>query len=358
MILLMCRRVIAAPPDSGEQTMRIAPLFRLPLIVCALSACHQDAEFRQEAEAMGMVAHYFDKSASGGCVIKSGLYKDGVAIVGPVDMAFWVKEGKAYAVNEKARKAAPDLEPAPAEIRYDSAFIDATESADPASERPSEADRALEEAKALANAGDYEGALQKHLWYHEHALSVDPAHYGVRLSFALSDWMDLGKKYPKAIEALKAIRDRKTAQLAAGKYDFDTFMDVVAINEQLGDASASVETFKQIAASSPGEATGAYSVVEETLVNAKEFALARQYMGDPAERLATATRNVVGSRGSGSRKGLSAEARKAIESNFCDTVIRIITVLKETGDTAGAAKIQAEALKTVDRPEIRNALPH
>lgn len=124
----------------------------------------------------------------------------------------------------------------------------------------------------------------------------------------LSDWMDLGKKYPKAIEALKAIRDRKTAQLAAGKYDFDTFMDVVAINEQLGDASASVETFKQIAASSPGEATGAYSVVEETLVNAKEFALARQYMGDPAERLATATRNVVGSRGSGSRKGLSPDA--------------------------------------------------
>ncbi len=74
------------------------------------------------------------------------------------------------------------------------------------------------EAKDLAAGGQYEPALQRHLWYHNHALEYDPNQRGVRLSFALTDWVELGRKYPKAKQALLEIRDGNTRKLvkAAG----------------------------------------------------------------------------------------------------------------------------------------------
>ena len=41
--------------------------------------------------------------------------------------------------------------------------------------------------------------------------------YGVRLSFALSYWEQLGEVYPPALTALKKTRDDKTALLLDGK---------------------------------------------------------------------------------------------------------------------------------------------
>jgi ribosomal protein S7 len=48
--------------------------------------------------------------------------------------------------------------------------------------------------------------------------------------------------------------------------------------------------------------------------------------------------------------------RRAFEGIFTDEVVRIITVLRETGDKTGAKKIQTEALKTLDNATIRNAV--
>ncbi|HKB15254.1 MAG TPA: hypothetical protein VKF62_04275, partial [Planctomycetota bacterium] len=60
--------------------------------------------------------------------------------------------------------------------------------------------KVLDEAEALREQGKYEEALQKHIWIHEHSLEQDAAFVGVRLSYALSDWIELGAKYPKARE--------------------------------------------------------------------------------------------------------------------------------------------------------------
>src|SRR5262249_45924751 len=99
----------------------------------------------------------------------------------------------------------------------------------------------LDEAKLLSEQGKYEEALQKHIWLHDHVLEQQPAYYGVRLSFALSEWMELGKKYPKALEALKDIRDKKTARLVAGEQDVNLFDDVQSINEHLDEPAATVD---------------------------------------------------------------------------------------------------------------------
>src|SRR5688500_5081235 len=65
----------------------------------------------------------------------------------------------------------------------------------------------LNEAESDAGAKRYPDALAKHLWFHENALKYERGLYGVRLSFALGAWFELGKQYPPALEALKEVRD-------------------------------------------------------------------------------------------------------------------------------------------------------
>ena len=73
-----------------------------------------------------VVLPYIGSAVQGGSfVFDAGPYRDGTAVLGPNNMAFWVKDGTGYVVNEAAREAAPDLEQAPANIRFDHAFVEA-----------------------------------------------------------------------------------------------------------------------------------------------------------------------------------------------------------------------------------------
>jgi hypothetical protein len=147
-----------------------------------------------------------------------------------------------------------------------------------------QADDALEAAQKLACDGKYEEALQKHIWYHKHALELDQAQYGVRLSFALSYWIDLGKKYPPALKALREIRDGDATRLAAGEQNRELFNDVVAINEELGDSAATVDVFKKIESVQPMFASTVAQVADKSLFHAREYQLEKKYLGDPFVR--------------------------------------------------------------------------
>jgi len=61
--------------------------------------------------------------------------------------------------------------------------------------------------KAFKDKGQYDKALAEYMWCFDHGLENDRAFYGVRLSFLLSNIMDLAKDYPPALEALKKRRD-------------------------------------------------------------------------------------------------------------------------------------------------------
>lgn len=113
------------------------------------------------------------------------------------------------------------------------------------------ADQAYAEAKRLAQEGDHAGALERHEWFHAHALEHQPAYYGVRLSFALSSWVELGHKYPPALKALKRIRDRDSDRLRAGLINDELFHDVVSINRVLNEDEQSLTLFRKIEVTSP-----------------------------------------------------------------------------------------------------------
>jgi hypothetical protein len=215
----------------------------------------------------------------------------------------------------------------------------------------------LRQAKAYAQKGDFEKALQELVWFHNNALQIDRSYSGVRLSFALDEWVELGRRYPRAMEELKSIRDKKASLLAGGDTNRELFCDVEAINEHLGDERSTALLFKQIEARNPAFAGSLYEAAEKSLIAAGEYPLARKYMGDPQEPFATAANNFESGLVFAAKQSQnSGIARKAIEEIFSERVVRLVTVLARTGDSPGARGIQTEALKHLDNEAIKNAL--
>jgi tetratricopeptide (TPR) repeat protein len=218
------------------------------------------------------------------------------------------------------------------------------------------AEAALNAARRLAAEGNYEQALEKHIWFHNHALEVRPSYYGVRLSYALSDWIELGNKYPKALATLKAIRDEKTARLLTGEADRGLFHDVESINDHLKESRATVELFKKLDGAQPEFAASVYDIADEALIAAGEYGLAKKYLGDPMERFATAKQRFDEGMDYAKSSRSRDASRTAFEHIFTEDIVRIITVLDKAGDSAMAREVQSNALVVLDSPAIKNAM--
>jgi hypothetical protein len=136
----------------------------------------------------------------------------------------------------------------------------------------------LQEAHADTRAKRYETALAKHVWFHEKALSIEPALYGVRLSFALSNWHELAKEYPPALMKLKDIRDQAKKNVIEGKDVRESFHDMGSINDQLGEQAATKKVFVILDEKSPKIAKEVFDLAKPSLVQAKAYSLFGKYI--------------------------------------------------------------------------------
>ena len=89
---------------------------------------------------------------------------------------------------------------------------------------------------------------------------------GVRLSFALGEWMDLAERYPPALDAFIKLRDDLEQRCRDNHGDFESFHDVSAFNRYLGEGRRTIDLFMEIAAEYPDNAKRIYHVAEELLV--------------------------------------------------------------------------------------------
>lgn len=138
----------------------------------------------------------------------------------------------------------------------------------------------LQEARTDAKKGDYELALAKQVWFHENALKYDQGMTGIRLSFALGYWHNLGEAYPPAMEKLKEVRDetKKRIDAEGKKVSFENFHDLVALNRTLDDESDTVDMFQLVDARDTKAAKKVFGVAEPALIQAKEYALCGKYI--------------------------------------------------------------------------------
>lgn len=139
------------------------------------------------------------------------------------------------------------------------------------------------EAQEDARAGRYEDALAKQLWFHENALKIEPAQYGVRLSFALVAWRELAEKYPPAMEALKNARDTAESNVQTNDGSFESFHDAVSLNDTLRESGRTVTLFKWVDEHKPEQAKRAFGVADHALIAAKEYTLCGKYVESQAD---------------------------------------------------------------------------
>ena len=243
----------------------------------------------------------------------------------------------------------------------------------------------LNDAKDLMDKGDYEAALQRHIWYFNHALEYDQGQTGVRLSFALSQWVELGRRYPKAKQALLEIRDRDTHKLATGQGYANLFTDVQAINRELQDEDATYALFKTIREKDPQLAGQCYFWVESLLVSKGEYQWCFDHMGDAQSRFDMARRSFDMERANQQRmvaisqriaqqmaaqnqkRGItnlpvfappdtSAMMKKFAEDRFVGQVRQLIEILVATDHKTDAEKIQDEAIEVLDDARLKSAV--
>lgn len=239
------------------------------------------------------------------------------------------------------------------------ALILATTTMTPGAQPEDAAQKALSDARAFARAGDYAKALERHEWFHKNALAIRPSYYGVRLSFALSDWKRLGEKYPPAMASLKATRDAGLAALDAGTAPAEVFHDVASINRELGEAESTIVLFKKLHTQRPELAKKCFRAVQETLLERGETDLFVHYVGDlPAymqgqlERYRSVAA-MIKSRSDPS----SVRSIKRFEDQMVQTALKLIQIATDRKDSTAAGKIRQMTSAEVNDPRLNAAAP-
>jgi tetratricopeptide (TPR) repeat protein len=216
----------------------------------------------------------------------------------------------------------------------------------------------LSDTDELARAGKYKEALERHIWFHDHALEHQPSMYGVRLSFALSSWKEMGAQYPKAIEALVEIRDRKMKSLLDGKESHELFHDVASINEVLEQPEKTVSLFEQLDEKQPKAAKGYWNVAKDAVIDAKRYDLARKYIGNPAREFTRVKAMYDHNTSLYDDPRIGGDSFKAFnENNLVEESLRLIEVANALGDKQASLEIQAKALALVQDARLRDAIP-
>ena len=211
----------------------------------------------------------------------------------------------------------------------------------------------LDSTREMTKHGEYQKALARYLWFHNHILEQDTGMKGVRLSFALSYWKELGQVYPPAMAALIEDRDMKTEQIILNGISNDFFADVVAINRTLKDKNKTIELFELISDKYPVFAHETIDYVLNDLLTFKKYGLIKKNIGDLMEQY---DRIESKYRESFKEIGKSDKSLKLLmEDSFVDYVLKLIQYCTVIDYKITATKIQTKALTLVDDSRIKKA---
>lgn len=216
----------------------------------------------------------------------------------------------------------------------------------------------LQAIRRLIAERKFEEALQKHLWFHEES-KTSPGMGGVRLSFALAQWLDLGREYPPALDALKSVRDENAAKLLDGGGDFREFHDFSAINRVLQESERTYRLFVVLDANHPEVAKRCFDVALDLIVAHENYALFAKYGGDPIERYERIRQLREGGLKMAAQnpKLDNEQYRQFRDKAFEDKTVQLIRILRALERLDEAREIQRRALAYFPSPRIEESLP-
>jgi hypothetical protein len=216
----------------------------------------------------------------------------------------------------------------------------------------------LRAGQSAAMEGRHEEALDQFVWFHDHAVAEEPALYGVRLSFALSCWKDLGEHYPKALRVLRRKRDEKARSLLLGDGDRKLFHDVESINDTLNETKRTHTLYARLMKLHPELARSCAALALPAVVAAKDFKLAEKLLPDPSgkvERFGRELNDGIERQKNKPRRQQIA-ARRALIHNYVDDVQVVLTVLEARARSAEALTARRLALSVLTSESVRRAV--
>ena len=216
----------------------------------------------------------------------------------------------------------------------------------------------LKEARKLRDNGKYEEALKKHIWFHEASKKQSSGSGGVRLSYALEDWIKLSKKYPPAKKALIAIRDKDEKALLDGTGDFQNFHDLSSINEYLKQEDKTYKLFLIIDKKYPELASYCFIVAKDLLEKHKDYQICGKYIKDPIgeyEKIRSG-RELNLSLMRTDPKLNDSKMQEFTDDTFINDTCQLIEILIGLNRKKEAEEIQKRALKYFDNEKIKTAI--
>jgi hypothetical protein len=209
----------------------------------------------------------------------------------------------------------------------------------------------LDEAQSDAKAGRYEDALAKHVWFHENALKLRPSLYGVRLSFALSYWTELGAAYPPALEKLKSIRDQSADRVRESDQAREDFSDFASINKCLKESSKTKDLFLWLDSHQPESAKSVFDLAEPSLIDAKEYSLCGRYL-EP-DKSFEQSRDRYREMKEMANNPIHKDLKRFAEKSFANQTTTLVALLVANDRKADANRIAEEALNERDDPPFK-----
>lgn len=190
---------------------------------------------------------------------------------------------------------------------------------------------ALTAARRAAERGDDSLALNAYEHLFDHALDDDSASfYGVRLSYCLIEWAELGRRHPPALAGLVQRRDAAwTAFEADG--DPDQFGDFAAICRALGHHGLLVTRFRTLDAAAPDAARVVGWFVWDELVADEDWSLANAQLDDVPGRLRAEMDIFDVARSMKRERQVDDEAATSIERLFVRNMSSVLRVLERAG---------------------------
>lgn len=221
---------------------------------------------------------------------------------------------------------------------------------------PMDAQDRLDAATELAADGRFEEALTEFQWFHDHALAENPALYGVRLSYALGAWVDLGTEYPPALAALQAVRSRDAALLLAGKGNRELFHDVVAIDEELGERARTHAFCLELEQAEPTLMLSCAAIALSAVIAAGDYALAERLLPDPEDTIRERSRFLMKLFTRWRRQYARTMYIPSQVDIYANDVRQVLNVLAQRGRGAEAARLRKLAVDVIPATTVRRAV--
>ncbi len=141
----------------------------------------------------------------------------------------------------------------------------------------------LREARDDVKNENYEKALLKYIWINEHSLNYSYYFIGVRSSYAIQEWYQLGQIFPDVQEKYNEFRNNAKQNVINNDNLILNFSDFQSFNRYLKEPQETIDLFLWIEANRPNLSSLVYQYVKIDLFDAGRFDILNKHINPEKE---------------------------------------------------------------------------